>query len=447
MEAPLVTLFTTCKAFEGENAVMQRNALNSWATLDLPILLIGDDPGTREQASAIGAKHLAQVKTNEHGTPLISDLFTVAKTATTTPFLAYINSDIILTQDFFKVVQTLKGRNSHQPTLAVTRRFNIPNTPLNFEKNWQRTLSVQASRYGSWDKDNAIDLFLFNRELFSDIPDFAIGRMQWDNWLLWKAQNEKATIIDCSLELTPYHPIHGYYGKNASWLTINQGGEATENRRIAQGLSCSINDVCTHALTDKGIQPLSEGIKQRVEMHCKQDTEKEFIAGVEYLSSIKLPPEDKIECIKTLLWRRGKYFPFTFSPSFIESSVIKEAKTLAIAGQVNESESLLQDTLNELLINELKLQYQKNRPIFIWGAGTFGRMAKSILESRQITLSGALDSNAASLRMLDGIEVFPPEHVLNSKHKPYILITTMYADDVVKQLVKHNYQEALDYAL
>ena len=98
----MLTLFAIPKHFRGHFAVIQRNAILSWTRLTPrpEILLFGNEEGTAEIAAELGLRHFPEVTRNEFGTPLLDDLFRQAEQHASTPLLGYVNSDIILTNDF-----------------------------------------------------------------------------------------------------------------------------------------------------------------------------------------------------------------------------------------------------------------------------------------------------------------------------------------------------------
>ena len=99
----LLTLFTTPKPFKDPHIVtIQRNALQSWKALDedVEIVLVGDEHGMPEIAEEFGLIHRPEARINEQGTPLISSIFDLGRAENSSPYLAYVNTDIILFPDF-----------------------------------------------------------------------------------------------------------------------------------------------------------------------------------------------------------------------------------------------------------------------------------------------------------------------------------------------------------
>jgi len=77
----VLTLFTIPKPFSGAAAIAQDNAIESWQRVapDVEILLFGDEAGIAEAAVRHGVGHVAQIRRNEHGTPLLDDAFATAQ--------------------------------------------------------------------------------------------------------------------------------------------------------------------------------------------------------------------------------------------------------------------------------------------------------------------------------------------------------------------------------
>ena len=86
-----MTIFISPKPFNREHiATIQWNAIQSWKQLgeDVDIVLIGEDIGVREAAEELGVRYIAEVKRNESGTPLLSDIFALARDTSDSPLLA-----------------------------------------------------------------------------------------------------------------------------------------------------------------------------------------------------------------------------------------------------------------------------------------------------------------------------------------------------------------------
>ena len=108
---PAVTLFTVPKPFGEDPHIdrIQSNAINSWVSLapSVEILVLGDESGIEATASRLNARHVTGLEYNEQGTPLVNSAFQLAFQNSTTPWLAYCNSDVVLLPDFFATLNRL----------------------------------------------------------------------------------------------------------------------------------------------------------------------------------------------------------------------------------------------------------------------------------------------------------------------------------------------------
>lgn len=223
---PSISLFTTAKPFTGHAGVIQRNALRSWSLLDPrpEILLVGDEEGYEEAAQDLGLRRIFELERNEFGTPLVSGLFRTAKEHCRGSVLVFLNADIILPPRFVEALWRSAQGFGH--FLLVGRRIDLEITePLAFEDGWYEKLERRASLEGRRRGDLCIDYFAFSKDLFSSIPPFAIGRTRYDNWLIWRAAEEGAVVIDASPFVQVMHQNHDY-GHTGGLIKAWEGIEA-----------------------------------------------------------------------------------------------------------------------------------------------------------------------------------------------------------------------------
>jgi SAM-dependent methyltransferase/tetratricopeptide (TPR) repeat protein len=237
-----VTIFTTAKSFEGHFGVIQHNAISSWTRLSIRprIILFGNEPGSAELARELSLVHVPEVRCNEQGTPLISDMFEKAQSIASSFWVCYINADIILLEDFSTAVAALPV---DRQILAIGRRwdFNIINY-LDFSvPKWDERLIDMVKSEGQLHSNSGIDYFIFNKNSLKGIPDFAVGRPGWDNWLLWHVRNQGGTIIDATQVLTAIHQEHSYVHLNGGIKEYSLGDESRNNQNLGQGKVLMIN--------------------------------------------------------------------------------------------------------------------------------------------------------------------------------------------------------------
>lgn len=108
--------------------------------------------------------------------------------------------------------------------------------PLSFDnKDWESFLRRQVLRNGRRRGPEWIDYFVFSRGLYRDVPPFVVGRVFWDNWLVWKALASSFPVIDASVHILAVHQNHDYgYHLNGK-EGVFWGAEAGRNYELAGG--------------------------------------------------------------------------------------------------------------------------------------------------------------------------------------------------------------------
>ena len=236
IDQPLITLFSAPKPFTHPHiATIQRNAIRSWTMLGkaVEVVLLGDEEGMAEAARELGVRHIANVKRNELGTPLISSLFDTARSLNQSPLLAYVNADILLLPDFLTAARAMLSQAPE--FLMVGQRWDMEITHLlEFEEGWSSRLREECLATGRLHKPMGSDYFVYPRACFEQIPDFAIGRAGWDNWMVYEARHRGWKTVDATGDVMIIHQAHDY-----SHLPNGQPHyrlpETGENVRLAGG--------------------------------------------------------------------------------------------------------------------------------------------------------------------------------------------------------------------
>jgi hypothetical protein len=233
---PLITIFTTPKPFTNPHInLIQRNAIHSWQHLgdEVNVILIGDEPGVAEFADEAGLLHLPQVARNPLGTPLVSSIFGMARQISISPLLAYVNADILLTPQLVNIASQVYCQLKE--FLIVGQRYNLNlQVLLDFSPGWDSRLLADVQTSGRLHPPAGSDYFIFPRTCFTDLPNFAIGRAGWDNWMIYHARTKGVPVVDASSAITVIHQDHDY-----SHLPNGQPHyrlpESSENLRLAGG--------------------------------------------------------------------------------------------------------------------------------------------------------------------------------------------------------------------
>ena len=233
---PLITIFTAPKPFTNPHiSLIQRNAIQSWLHLgdEVTVVLVGDEPGMEEFADETGILQLPQVARNPLGTPLVSSIFGMARQISTSPLLAYVNADILLTSQFVNIATDVYCQ--FKEFLIVGQRYDLNlQEELDFDPSWAIRLQSDLETRGRLHPPAGSDYFIFPRSCFTSLPSFTIGRAGWDNWMIYRARSQSLPVIDASSAITVVHQDHDY-----SHLPDGQPHyrlpESSENLRLAGG--------------------------------------------------------------------------------------------------------------------------------------------------------------------------------------------------------------------
>jgi hypothetical protein len=252
----MLTVFSIPKAFAGHIGRIQRNAIASWARLEprAQIVLLGNDAGTADAARESGALHIPDIATNAHGTPLLSDAFRRAEANASTDLMCYVNADIVLTAEFAEAVQLVRAKLAR--FLMVSKRINVAVDGLDFDQAevavadtagtnaakrigdgeaQEQALRSRAKAAGVSGDHTAIDVFVFARGMYREMPEFAVGRLWFDQWLIKSARQRGIAVVDASPMAPVLHQNHDYNHVSGGEERVWRGAEAAENFRLYGG--------------------------------------------------------------------------------------------------------------------------------------------------------------------------------------------------------------------
>jgi hypothetical protein len=207
-----LTIFTAPKSFSDPHiATIQRNAIQSWMHLDpeVEVFLVGDEPGMAEVAKEFNLTQLPDVRRNQAGTPLVNSIFDLARRASTSPFLAYVNADILLLPDIVRATQQVASQAER--FLIIGQRWDLDiRQALDFGLSWDQRLVARTRQEGHLHAPAGSDYFVFPRSIFVEMPEFAIGRAGWDNWMIFHARSLGLPVVDATPSLMVIHQNHDY---------------------------------------------------------------------------------------------------------------------------------------------------------------------------------------------------------------------------------------------
>ena len=262
LERPLLTIFALPKAFTGHIGLIQNNALASWVALapDVEVILFGDDPGAAEAAAKHGVTHVPEIGRNDHGTPRLDHLFAEADRRAAGRLLCYVNADLILLPDFVTAAARVAAEFDDSFLMIgrridtdITREIDFP-TSVAERSASVAAITAEVNQTGHLAPVVCKDYFCFPKGLFATIPAFAIGRGNWDNWMVAGARNRGIPVVDVTAVTHVVHQNHGHGHVAGNKLAAYVSGpEAEANRALAGGRNLIRGSTATHGLTARGI--------------------------------------------------------------------------------------------------------------------------------------------------------------------------------------------------
>jgi len=256
--SPLLTLFTVLKPFAGEAEAHQRNAIASWKALapEVEVILVSDSSIPADIRAELSC-HRA-TKTNRYGTPLLDEVFRLAANEGRGAIRAFVNADIILDKRFVLAAEQLmnSGLNSW---LAIGQRteIEVPDSVDHGNDAWIADCFRRLDSDGTHASMVCKDFFIFPADLFREIPAFAIGRGNWDNWMVWQSKASQIPVVDISSVAPVIHQKHGYSHVSGGRLSAYVSGpEARENQRLAGGRNLLSGSTADWTMDATGIHRL-----------------------------------------------------------------------------------------------------------------------------------------------------------------------------------------------
>ena len=224
-----VTFFSIPKAFHGHTGIIQSNAIGSWTQLPgSEVILFGEEAGGSEVVRSGGVRFEPGIARNAQGTPLVSDAFAKARTLARHPNLAFVNADIVLRPDLLEAVRVL-SQARFPSWMMVGQRCDLDvRERLRFEVHWEQALADEVRARGVLHGKSGIDFFVFPRCLPIELPPLAVGRVGWDNWLIFAVRQARIPLVDATQAVCAVHqnhpPTHDPVGTEADHNRASAGG-------------------------------------------------------------------------------------------------------------------------------------------------------------------------------------------------------------------------------
>lgn len=259
---PSVAIFGLPKPYtEPHTRLIQRNSIASWMRLspNVEVILLGNEDGIEDTAKEFGAKHSGEIRANEFGTPLLSDAFKIASELSEADVLVYCNCDVILANDLIQTIHLIQADPQIDSFVAFGRRTDLKvEREINFKcEDDVKKLLTEAHIHGRPAPVVCKEYFAYTRDLFQQIPEFAVGRGNWDNWMIANTKTLGIPVINVSKMVSIIHQDHDYLHLNRTRLSCYvSGDEAKRNQELAGGKNIVSGSTGTWSLGPDGLKKM-----------------------------------------------------------------------------------------------------------------------------------------------------------------------------------------------
>ena len=241
LQQPILTMFTTFKN-SSNKMIIYENTIRLWHRLwpeVVPILFTALDPLDPESLAHYAVEQgwyvLPVPKTSPTGVPVLRHMFLEAQNQFNTTFYCYANGDILFDRNLTDTIRflefSLRGKRLIK-LLVVGRRMNWS------MKNTSLTELDEVGHYANSStlfNTNAQDYFLTTRDGYPwrSIPDFVVGRVGYDNWLVVTALVKHILVLDATATVTALHQT----GEDGNLAGHGAQSERYYNYGLAKGFN------------------------------------------------------------------------------------------------------------------------------------------------------------------------------------------------------------------
>lgn len=232
----MLTIFSSPRPFtEKRYEKIQINALRSWRRLQpSPAIILFGDEKHEQGIGMLTDSPVTDIKRNRWGTPLVGDLLIKAQRMARTDFVAWVNTDIILLQDFMEAIKQVERQLRQFLLIGAKWRLYGDPPDIDFSGDWQRHIRKLCKHGGERQPRSGSNYQVFTNGLFRghlydrlehrpekhidgdfpiEYPPIAWGRIRMDTWLVWQALRREIPVIDATDVILAVHQDHRHLGK------------------------------------------------------------------------------------------------------------------------------------------------------------------------------------------------------------------------------------------
>ena len=226
-----ISFITAFKKFVGLYDIIQKSVIYSWKMNDIKVIVPANETDTKIKCSdysnitVIDEVKRARELGFSNQSPVLKDLIEKALPHIDTTMVAFINSDIMILEDFAQKCEKIFQKYGYD-IFIVGSRLNIRlNYYADSPEGYKKALSEPRLPY---DDITSSDIFITSKfmwkKILQDMPEFILGRYCWDNWLHTFAEINNLKKYNCTKTLVTLHCEHpnsmiyaqeGFEGKEA----------------------------------------------------------------------------------------------------------------------------------------------------------------------------------------------------------------------------------------
>ena len=202
----MITIFSIPKPFINENKNIQINSIKNWSEIKKSRIILF---GNKDEDLNIPIEYknllIKSLGSNSYQTPLISDAFKNIKKESKDDIIIYTNCDIIFSEEINLIINFISSNFQKLGNFLCYGRRRDLSCELDYQNIKNKNFLINNSKLHSY---SGIDYLIYKKDAEFELPNFAVGRPGWDNWLVYNLFKKGFKLIDVTKVLNVYHQKH-----------------------------------------------------------------------------------------------------------------------------------------------------------------------------------------------------------------------------------------------
>ena len=208
----MITFITALKKFKRQYEVIQNSAIYSWVSNGIKILMPDNEVLLKEMCKSYPVQFLDNVKRGRelgfnNQSPIVKDLIAKALFHVNTPLVAFLNSDVIISEDFSVKIEKIVEKYGYDIFITGNRHEVIVDKAVCSKDTYKNVWGLK--KILSDKSDIFISSKFFFRKISIDMPELIMGRLGTDDWFRWFGSNIPKHL-NGTLTLPYIHCTHGH---------------------------------------------------------------------------------------------------------------------------------------------------------------------------------------------------------------------------------------------